>query len=372
MSTHEPKDLEATRQLSRHELDRMVAGARRTFGYIGPYQLTEVLGRGGSSIVFRARKSQGSDVALKVFNMVPGTKATELKRFLREGEVGSHLRSHPNIITIYDTGQDGSSYYIAMELVPGGRTLKDLVTEQGALDRDTALGLAIPIADALVYAHREGFVHRDIKPGNVLLSRFGQPLLTDFGLVHADDSNITAAGEVLGTPVFMAPEELSANTVVASPQTDIYSFGILLHYMLTGQLPFKIDQTMPLNQMLSIVQTTPPTMPADHGKQVGTDLERVLTKLLQKDPANRYRTMADVLADLQACRGGRPLAADAITPEPVPAAGWRRWASQHAMLSLTLAAAALAMVAVALALAAQWRRRQAPVVPTNTDRKSVV
>ena len=209
---------------------------------LGPYRLRSLLGQGGMAMVYEASSPTGLLVALKVLQESPFLPAGMLERFHREAEAAKRLGSHPNIVTVHETGQAGRDHYIAMELVPGGQTLACRI-RRGPLPVAEALQLAIKIADALAFAHRQGIVHRDIKPGNILLSAADEPLLSDFGLarIEMDPSrSLTVSSLTGGTPRYMAPEQ-AASLRAASHLSDQYSFGVLLYEMLTVQPPYRID-----------------------------------------------------------------------------------------------------------------------------------
>ncbi len=348
-------ELQSTRKVERRELERMlVGGSDHSFGDVGPYKLKGVLGRGGSAIVYRAEDRQGGEVALKVFTETPALKAADLQRFLLEAAAVSKLRSHPNIITVHDTGSEGKNHYIAMELVPEGRTLKQLLAERSRLPQEKVVEYGLAIGKALAYAHREGFIHRDIKPGNILINSFNQPLLTDFGLVHAPDSHLTMAGEIVGTPIYMAPEQLVYTNPQTSVRSDIYSFGLLLYFMLTGSLPYEADQKMPLAQIIEVLRDCEPTRLSALGIQASPQLEAVLLKLLEKDPDDRYQTMDAVVTELEACQTGTRVKAHI----PTRAERLEKWLKKHRAVTLTAMSATVLLLSVCWYLLHRSEERQ--------------
>jgi tRNA A-37 threonylcarbamoyl transferase component Bud32 len=269
---------------------------------LGPYRLTGVLGHGGMALVYRARDAQGREVALKVIQESPFLPGGMLERFRREAEAAKRLAGHPHIVPILDTGQVGRNHYIAMQLVPGGRTLVNLLRE-APLPVSTAIELALKVAGALDFAHREGIIHRDVKPANVLLTPEGEPLLADFGLARIEMGlgvDLTVTSMALGTPRYMAPEQ-AASLKSASHLSDMYSLGVVLYEMLTGKPPYEITTDHGMEQVIRIIRERIPPPPRRLRPGLSRSLEAVVMKMLEKEPARRYASMAEVIADLNAC-----------------------------------------------------------------------
>jgi len=269
----------------------------------GPYRLTGVLGHGGMALVYRAEEADGREVALKVLQETPFLPSGMLERFRREAEAAKRLAGHPHIVPVLATGQVGRNHYIAMKLISGGRTLVD-VLKDAPLPESRALDLALKIADALAVAHREGIIHRDVKPANVLVTADGEPVLADFGLARLEmdmGTNLTVTAMALGTPRYMAPEQASS-LKSASHLSDMYSFGVMLYEMLTGQSPYEIDTAMGMEQVIRTIRECVPPSPRRHCPCLSSSVEAVVMKLLEKDPARRYASMDVVVADLVACR----------------------------------------------------------------------
>lgn len=267
---------------------------------VADYQIVGVLGHGARGVVYQAVDAEGNQVALKVMTELPNMIPAEMQRFLREANASKKLRRHPHIITVYDTGKHGTDRYICMELVPKGWNLKRLMhAETVSLDR--ALELAVGIADALAFAHDEGVFHRDLKPSNVLINEFGDPLLADFGLAKTlDCDELTLTGEFMGTPRYMSPEQVSRGNKHVGAASDQYSFGVLLYELLTGSFPYPVDAGMGFLEVAETIRDTPPLPPRRLNKEIGTDLEAIVLRLLEKDPKHRYRTMHAVTRDLKA------------------------------------------------------------------------
>src|SRR5215470_11454259 len=204
----------------------------------GDYELFEQIGRGGQGVVFRARqKSLNRTVALKVINLGQWANKAHLKRFRREAEAAAHL-DHPCIVPIYEVGERDGSCYFSMKFVEGGQL--DEVAKRKPMPPRRAAELIAKVALTIHYAHEHGILHRDIKPGNILLDAKGEPHLTDFGLARLVESESTVTGtkEVLGTPSYMAPEQAVGETGKLTSAIDVYGLGAVLYQLLTGQPPF--------------------------------------------------------------------------------------------------------------------------------------
>jgi serine/threonine protein kinase len=263
------------------------------------YQIIEEVGRGGMATVFRARQpSLGRDVAIKVLHPYFAQDATFKERFSREASTIARLR-HPNIVTIYDYGEEDRQLFIVMEFLD--RSLfQSLVAPYSP---DEAVTLLRPIADALDYAHRHQVIHRDVKPSNILLDADNVPTLTDFGLSWIDGSlpHLTQTGAPVGTPYYMAPEV--ANGQQAGPSVDIYALGVIAYEMLTGRLPYTGDS--PLGILLAHVNQPLPA-PRSINPDLTSDTEAVLQRALEKNPDDRYQNAQEFIDALAAAIAGRP------------------------------------------------------------------
>ena len=212
--------------------------AATMLGELGDYELLEEIGRGGQGVVFRARqKSLNRTVALKVISLGQWASREHLKRFRREAEAAASL-DHPSIVPIYEVGEREGSCYFGMKFVEGGQ-LDDAVRRTPMPIRQAA-ELIAKVARTVHYAHEHGILHRDIKPGNILLDAKGEPHLTDFGLARLleSESTVTRTLEVLGTPSYMAPEQAAGNNTKLTSATDVYGLGAVLYQLLTGHPPF--------------------------------------------------------------------------------------------------------------------------------------
>src|SRR5215467_4209304 len=204
----------------------------------GDYELLEEIGRGGQGVVYRARqKSLNRTVALKVIGLGPWATEVHLKRFRREAEAAASL-NHPGIVPIYEVGERDGACYFSMGLVEGEQL--DTILKREPMPIRRAAELIAKVARTVHHAHEHGILHRDIKPGNILLDRKGEPNLTDFGLARLveSESTITRTLEVLGTPSYMAPEQAAGNNIKLTRVTDVYGLGAVLYQLLTGHPPF--------------------------------------------------------------------------------------------------------------------------------------
>jgi serine/threonine protein kinase len=278
---------------------------------IGEYVIIDTLGHGSMATVYLARDATGHEVALKVFQEGPGVSPTMLERFKREAEASKKLRRHPNIMKVYATGQDAPYHYIVMEPIRNSRTLEDLL-EVNPLPVDELVSLAAKIARALHYAHSRNIVHRDVKPSNIMIDEFGEPLLTDFGVAALIDwPSCTLSGALTGTPLYMSPEQSRADRV--GPASDIYSLAVVLYEGLTGMLPYSTQHSAPVKNVLEAVRNETPRRPRLYRKDISADLEAVVLKALDKDPARRYEDAEAFASDLERARSGRHVSARMVS-----------------------------------------------------------
>jgi beta-lactam-binding protein with PASTA domain len=279
------------------------------------YELGPEIGRGGMAEVFLARdRLLDRNVAVKVLSPGFATDPTFIARFRREAQSAASL-NHPNIVAVYDWGEDGGNYFIVMEYV-AGRTLREVLREYSRLPALEAARIAAEIADALSFAHRNGVVHRDIKPGNVLLTPAGQVKVTDFGIARAEQNDdLTKTGSVMGTATYFSPEQ--AQGLDLDGRADVYALGVVLYEMLTGVAPFIADN--PVSVAYKHVREEP-VPPSRVNPDVPGAMDRVVLTAMAKDPNRRYQSADDLRADLLRFERGRPLVGGPNLPPAAPEA----------------------------------------------------
>ena len=272
----------------------------------GDYELLEQIGRGGQGVVFRARqKSLNRTVALKVIGLGHWATKAHLKRFRLEAEAAAKL-DHPGIVPIHEVGERDGSCYFSMKFVEGGQL--DEVVKRSSMSIREAAELIAKVARIVHYAHEHGILHRDIKPGNILLDANGEPHLTDFGLARLleTESSVTQTLDVLGTPSYMAPEQAVGNNAAVSSATDIYGLGAVLYQLLTGQPPFAGGTTY---ETIKLLLDSEPRQPRLLNPKIDRDLSTICLKCLEKDPKRRYPSALALAEDLERWAKHEPIQA---------------------------------------------------------------
>lgn len=272
--------------------------------YMGDYELLDEVARGGMGVVFKARQtSLNRVVALKMILAGTFASAEEVKRFQLEAEAAAQL-DHPGIVPIYEVGQHEGHHYFSMGFVDGSSLARRLI--EGPLPPREAAEIVRQVAEAVQYAHSKGVVHRDLKPGNILIDRQGHPRVTDFGLAKRleSGSDLTGTGQILGTPSYMPPEQAAGHMSAVGPLSDVYSLGAILFCSLTGRPPFQAAN--PLDTLLQVQRQEPVSLRSLNEK-IPTDLETIALKCLDKSPARRYASAHDLADELQRFLDGQPI-----------------------------------------------------------------
>ncbi len=269
------------------------------------YELNHLIARGGMAEVYRAHdRLLDRPVALKVLFPELSVDRSFVERFRREAQAAANL-SHPNIVPVFDWGEDSGTYFIVMEFIDG-RPLSAILKSAGPLSADRTADIGAHVAAALGYAHKHGVIHRDVKPGNVLITDEGQVKVTDFGIARAinTEESLTQTGAVMGTATYFSPEQ--AEGIGVDARSDIYSLGVVLFEMVTGRPPFLGDT--PVAVASKHVRDHPPA-PRELNPSIPPTFEAIILKAMAKDPAHRYATAEDLRADLLRFNEGRTVLA---------------------------------------------------------------
>lgn len=323
----------------------------------GRYKLISELGRGTMGVVYKAHDPQiDRMVALKILRPDRVVSKDFVVRFLREAKAIGRI-SHPNIVTVYDVGQDHGTIYIAMEYLEG-RPL-DKVIKGRKIPVDTTIEMCVQVAEALGYAHSKGITHRDIKPSNIILTPEKQIKLTDFGIARIEDPNTaqqTQAGDILGTPVYMAPEQVKGQK--ADGRTDLYALGVIVYEMVVGKRPFGGGNIAAIFQSIT---HDPPVDPMDAGYIDNRPLADLILKSLAKNPPDRFQTGAAMADALKSCNADQKPSAEKTVRPPKPP-------ESKKMIGIGLLVCLCAMVAIGVYT---WNRQRSSAPPAVVDAPAV-
>ena len=277
---------------------------------VGRYEIVEELGRGAMGLVYKALDPTiGRTVALKTMRLdVHGLETEDMLRRFKNEARAAGLLNHPNIVTIYDAGEDQGIFYIAMEFIEG-TTLHAVLTERRVLPPEEVIEISRQACNGLDYAHFHSIVHRDIKPANIMITPNGTVKIMDFGIAKAG-GGVTNTGQVLGTPNYMSPEQVKGKTL--DGRSDLFSFGVILYEMITGEKPF-VGQNV--TTIIYKIVNESPIAPRDLDVTVHPGLSSVVTKVLAKAPDDRYQSGAALMSDLEKYKSvGSNLGATAVLP----------------------------------------------------------
>jgi WD40 repeat protein len=315
-------------------------GIDETVTYMGDYELRGELGRGGMGVVYRARQvSLNRPVALKMILAGQFASAEDVRRFRTEAENVANL-DHPNIVPIYEVGEHQGQQYFSMKLIEGG-SLATRMTEVGG-DQRRAVQLLATAARAVHHAHQRGILHRDLKPGNLLLDAAGTVYVTDFGLAKrlTEDVRLSRSGAIIGTPGYLSPEQ-AAGRKDLSVAADVYGLGAILFELLTGRTPFVGDN--PLDVLVQVLEKEPPR-PRSFNRKIGGDLETICLKCLDKEPEQRYASAEALADDLEHWLQGEPIQARPVGRRERAWKWVRRRPAAAALLGVSVLAAVVLVI----------------------------
>jgi eukaryotic-like serine/threonine-protein kinase len=332
-------------------------GSPLALGDFADYELLSEIGHGGMGVVYKARqKSLDRIVALKMLLGGLFAEPQARARFRTEAELTAQLQ-HPNIVAIHEVGEHDHLPFFTMDYVEG-RSLAEVARDK-PLTPAAAAGYLATIARAIAYAHEHGVLHRDLKPSNILMDGADQPRITDFGLAKrltGSTSNLTMSGEALGSPNFMPPEQAAGKHKLIGPASDVYGLGAVLYYLLTSRPPFVADN---LTAAVRQVQDQEPVSPRMLNPGVPKDLETICLQCLQKEPARRYPTAAELADELDRFRRGEPIRARPVGPVGRLGRWCRRRPALAAMAAAVIALAAISTtVAIGMAIEREGRERE--------------
>ncbi|MDD4870057.1 MAG: serine/threonine-protein kinase [Kiritimatiellae bacterium] len=322
------------------------SSAKGKVNRFGDYELIEEIACGAMGVVYHARQaSLNRSVALKMMLGGRFVNRDDVRRFRTEAQAAARL-DHPNIVAIYEVGEHEGQQYYTMRLVEGTNLADEMSNLQK--DQQAAVRILMNIARAVDFAHQHGVLHRDLKPSNILIDRRGQPQVTDFGLAKCtdDDTSLTISGQVMGTVLYMSPEQAAGKNRNITWASDVYSLGAMLYEMLAGETPFRADNPL---DVLDKVRNEDPRSPRKLNPKIDRDLETICLKCLEKNPDRRYSSAEGLARDLEKWLAGEPILARAVKfPERVV-----KWIRRHPVPTVVVVMSLTLIMTAVLAL--QWR-----------------
>lgn len=319
----------------------------------GRYRIETLIGHGGLTTVYRALDIRHNRfVALKFLHSYFADDPEFKRRFRSEAKLQARLR-HPGIVQVYDVGEVDGQLYMALEYIEGGN-LADWIVIRGPMPVDVAVQVVVQVGNALAYIHKQGLIHRDVKPSNILMANDGRIHLSDLGIAMQPGSSMTQTGTIVGTPAYMSPEHAQGKRLDA--RSDIFSLGLVLYQLLTGRAPFETDSTLAV--LYSVIHESPPPL-RQFRPDIPPYLEGVVLKAIAKDPAKRFQTADEFVVALQRVSERRPTDAMPTMLSPAPR---KRSAAAPRRAVVVLAALVFGIVLAALL----WPALLSPQVPLST------